>query len=434
MLDFLIYTIEAGVIFAIFTATYRYVYRGTSYYKWERGYLLISTALSYALPFMKITHTTTPRVMRPLDRVVDVISIGDPSIVTLQHEKADASPIADFLSSQLFDTIVTILFAVYAAGVVVKMVSFVNGIRKTMSLVRIGVPVHELGSRVYRTSVNTVAFSFLGNTFLGKKSDGLSLHDLDVVLSHEREHIRGRHSLDTLVFGFFSVIQWMNPMVRIAARESRAICENIADQKAADGGVSEYSRLVLRLGMSKRSGAGESHSSGNLLDRIARLLSDDSQKVRRIRFVATLPILAIVIAAYIVVGGMWNPSSSGLRVPLMGKYKVSAGYFENQDIMTSDGEILRLSHRQVDFSVRRDLPVTAPISGIASVMGNDMMSITDGEVVVILGGVVLPREKINNGDAVSRGQIVAATMGDRPFTIRVEIGGRVVNPELMFRL
>lgn len=432
MLDFLIYTLESGVIFAIFTLIYRYVYRGTSYYKWERGYLLVSTVLSYALPLMKISHTINPRVMRPLDRVVDVISLGDTSVVTLQHERIEASGIADFLSSQIFETIVTILFSVYVAGVVVKMVSFVNGIRKTMNLAKVGIPAEGCGNRVFHTPLNTVAFSFLGNIFLGKKSDGLSRHDLDVVLSHEREHIRGLHSIDTLVFGFLSVVQWMNPMVRIAARESRAICENIADQKAADGGLSEYSRLVLRLGISNRSSDGVSQSSGNLLDRIARLLSDDSQKVRRIRFVATLPILAIVIAAYIVVGGMWSPKSSGLRIPLSGKYKVTAGFFENQDIMTSDGDMLRLSHRQLDISVKDNVEVSAPFAGSANILDGNMLSITDGEVSIILGGI--KNILISNGDTVTQGQPLAATLGAQPFTIRVEVEGRAVNPELLFRL
>ncbi len=54
MLGFLIYTLEAGIIFAVLTFIYNGVYAGASYHKWERGYILASAAMCYILPLMKI--------------------------------------------------------------------------------------------------------------------------------------------------------------------------------------------------------------------------------------------------------------------------------------------------------------------------------------------------------------------------------------------
>ena len=275
MLGFLQYTVEAGVVFAVLVLIYRHVYYGISYNKWERGYLLASTVLSYLLPLLKVGHEIRP-APRAEDRVIELLDKTDDwQMVVVSRLHDSESIVSKITHSTLFDTCITVLFAVYVAGAAVKLVTFVRGLMKTSSLKGRGaVKVQSIeGVDVYKTDLETVAFSFFRNIFIGKKSAGLNPDELDIIIRHEMQHV---------VFGLYSVLQWFNPMSRIAARYSRVVCENIADTGAVgDGGLTEYSRLVLRLGLTNiaKVSAPRPKRRSALVDRIAQLLSGDGEKI-----------------------------------------------------------------------------------------------------------------------------------------------------------
>lgn len=434
MLGFLEYTLEAGIIFVVLTVIYNGVYAGASYHRWERGYLLCSTAASYLLPLFKVRFSVDPVPRRPYEFLVEIVSRDPVDVVTLSHERTAQSSISDFLQSQIFENIIAVIFAIYIAGVAVKMVSYVNGIRRTLRL-RQGEPeMLDDGIRVYRTDLNTVAFSFFGNIFLGRRVRELGDGELDTVISHEKNHIRGRHSIDTLVFGLYSVVQWMNPMVRIAQRQSRLVCENIADRNVStNGGLTEYSRLILRLGIGvAASNDSEKKSSGSLRRRISQLLSTDSERLRRMRFVATIPLLAIMVSAYLLLAGMACPVSTGLKVPVDGKYRISAGYFENQKIMGADGVLYNASHRQIDLQVVPDSRVIAPADCMVESVDSSMVLLAMRHLHINIGGMAA--ESISPGDTIHCGQVLGHAIGGTPMYIRVSDSTGLINPGLVFDL
>lgn len=434
MLDFLKYTLEAGIIFAVLMAIYNGVYAGTSYNKWERGYILASTAISYLLPLMKLEYIEDPRPHRPYDFLVEIVSRNPVDVVTLSHERTVRSSLDGFLQSQIFENIVAVLFAIYLAGVAVKLISYINGIRRTLGLRTPDPEILDGGIRMYRTQLNTVAFSFFGNIFLGRRVVELTDSELDTVVRHEKNHIKGLHSMDTLILGFYSVLQWMNPMVRLAQRQSRLVCENIADRDSCNGdGVTEYSRLILRLGIHKPGAlAPGEKSSGDMLRRITQLLNADSERLRRIRFISSIPMLAILISAYIVLAGAANPKSTGLPVPVEGRYRISAGFFENQKIMGPDGVLYNASHRQVDLAVVPDARILAPVGGHISSIDSAMVTISSGDLLISLGGIAPLSAEI--GDSVSVRQVLGHALGSCPMYIKVANKSRIMNPELVFDL
>lgn len=357
MIALLAYTVEVGVVFAVLIAIYRHVYYGISYNKWERGYLLAATAASYLLPLLKAGYEMTP-APRPADHIIEIVErSSDYDVVTLSRPEWSEGFWDTFTQTTVFENIIAILFAVYLAGVAVKLFSFVRGLMKSLRLKRCSRKVRSIGGvDVYDTDVNTVAFSFFDSIFLGAKSHGLSDAEMDIVLRHEMQHVEGRHSVDTLVFGLYSVLQWWNPMARLAARYSRVVCENIADSQAVDdGSLTEYSRLVLGLGIKNRDAAASAaivrrpRRRSPLVDRIAQLLNTDSVNIRRIRFYSALPVLAVAIAAYIAYFGMLTPADPRYDMPVRGGYEVVAGFFNDQKICDADGKILIVSHKLINL-------------------------------------------------------------------------------------
>ena len=161
-------------------------------------------------------------------------------------------------------------------------------------------------------------------------------------------------------------------MARLAARYSRIVCENIADSQAVgDGKLTEYSKLVLGLGIkncdeSAAVAIRRTRRKSPLVDRIAQLLNTDSVNIRRIRFYAALPVLAVAIAAYIAYVGMLTPIDPRYDMPVRGGYEVVAGFFNDQKICNADGKVYVVSHKLVNLCLA-DGAVIVPPAGAGNV-------------------------------------------------------------------
>jgi len=418
----LAYTVEAGVVFAVLIAIYRHVIYGISYNRWERGYLLASTVASYLLPLLKMEYVMRP-TPRPADHIIEIVEHGnDYDVVTLSRPKWSEGFWDTFTQTTVFENIVAALFAVYLAGVAIRLFSFVRGLMKTMRLKSRSRKARSIGNvDVYDTDVNTVAFSFFVSIFLGARSRGLSDAEMDIVVRHEMQHVAGLHSVDTLVFGLYSVLQWWNPMAGLAARYSRIVCENIADSQAVDdGSLTEYSRLVLGLGIKNRdessASARPARRKSPLVDRIAQLLNTDSDNVRRIRFYSALPVLAVAIAAYIAYIGMLTPTDPRYDMPVRGGYEVVAGFFNDQKICNADGKICLVSHKLVNIRLADGAVIEPPAEADNVKADGDGCTFCIGNYTVSIAGI-------------------AVNDNEKPASLSVtDQKGNAIDPQLIFKL
>lgn len=418
---FLAYTVETGVIFALLIAIYKRVYYGISYNKWERSYLLAAPAVSCLLPFLKKEYEMAP-VPKPADSVIEIVERCDEyDIVTLSRQRGTDVFWSSLTQNSFFEKLIAIIFAIYLLGVIVKLVSFVRGIAKTLRLMRKSEKKGTISDvDIFNADVNTVAFSFFGNIFLGNKSRGLSEAEMDVIIKHELQHASDRHSIDTLVYGLFSAFQWFNPIARLAARYSRIVCENIADSQAAgDDSLTEYSKLVLRLGIKNRdeNAVKKSRRKSPLVDRIAQLLNTDSQNIRRIRFFAALPVLIIAIVAYIVFWGMITPTDPRHEMPVKGEYEITAGYFNYQKICDSDGKISYVAHKCVNIQLAQDAFFAPPAESENLETNGDATSFRLGKYAVTI--------KFPTQDEKQK---IPASL------IVADQNGKMIDPQIVFKL
>ena len=407
-------------MFAVLIAIYKHVYYGISYNKWERGYLLAATAVSYILPLLKVRYVMPP-LPKPTDHIIEIVQrCSDYDVVTLCRPQWSEGFWNSFTQKTVFENIIAVLFAVYVAGVAVKLFSFVRGLMKSLRLKARSQKLRSIdGVDVYNADVNTVAFSFFGNIFLGAKSRGLSEAEMDIVIRHEMQHVAGLHSVDTLVFGLYSILQWWNPMARLAARYSRIVCENIADSQAVgDGKLTEYSKLVLGLGIKNRdesAPASRPRRKSPLVDRIAQLLNTDSVNIRRIRFYSALPVLAVAIAAYIAYVGMLTPIDPRYDMPVRGGYEVVAGFFNDQKICNADGKVYVVSHKLVNLHLYDGAVIVPPVEA------DNVQRVGQGVTFSIGAYTVTIEGTIDNSDTPA-----SLTVIDQK--------GNAIDPQLIFKM
>jgi TonB family protein len=119
------------------------------------------------------------------------------------------------------------------------------------------------------------------------------------ILTHERGHIRLRHSWDVLLVDLLTALQWFNPAMWMLRQDLRAIHEYEADGAVLSQGINarQYQYLLI----SKATGIGGysiangiSHST--LKNRITMMLHKKSSRSSLLKLLALLPIVGITLA------------------------------------------------------------------------------------------------------------------------------------------
>lgn len=423
------YIIESAVIFAVVVSFYKYACYRLSYYKWDRFFLISCIVICYALPFCKISNNA--ETVKPNTENISIKSITlgtNAHTITLSREITMASRIKRAINSPAFYTLLLVLIIIYIVGAAIKAVSVTRALLKITRLKRGTPETTPDGIKIYTADSRTPAFSFFDNIFVNKAFHTLDAHSQEIILHHERQHISGHHSVDVIIFSLLSILQWFNPAVKKAAALSRQICENIADNQATEGDKMEYTMLLLKLG---KQNAAPSPAAGNetsnLKDRVLNIFSYDYTQNRKIRFACALPILLLLIGAYLIIGGKFNTApQSNCLFPIKGGYNVAAEYFENRLCYGVNAKNYQISHREVAFYTAENTTIIAPISGKITTT-NTEISITSGDTTLIIKNL----SPVITTNDITQGMKIGHTTSE-PIAIKTIIKGVAVNPATLF--
>ncbi len=422
------YIAETAVIFAILVSFYKYACYRQTYYKWDRFFLIACIVVCYALPLCKVNPPAQPAEKEKCVTIKS-IGIGEKShTLTLEREVTISDRVKRVVNHPMFYTLLDIIVLIYAIGVVVKGISVTAALVK-ITLMKRGTPeTTPDGYKIYTADSRTPAFSFFDSIFVSNEFHNLDAHSQEIILNHEREHIRGHHSVDVILFSLISIAQWFNPAVRKAAALSRQICENIADAKATEGDKKEYTMLLLQLGKNNTAPSPAAGSQpGNLKERVLNIFSYDRAVNRKLRFACSLPILLLLIGAYIIIGGKLKTTpKSGCTFPINGGYTVAAEYFDSQVCTGTNSRRYQVAHRETMFHTPQNAKIVAPISGPVSSTGTQI-AITSGDTTVTIKNI----SPLATDTRVSQGEHIAHTTSS-PVAIKVEINNQAVNPSILF--
>ena len=119
------------------------------------------------------------------------------------------------------------------------------------------------------------------------------------ILTHERGHIRFRHSWDLLLVDTLTALQWFNPAIWMLRSDLRAIHEYEADGVVLSQGINarQYQYLLITKAASIGGYSlanGISHST--LKNRINMMLHKKSNRTSLLKLFALVPIVAVALA------------------------------------------------------------------------------------------------------------------------------------------
>jgi TonB family protein len=121
------------------------------------------------------------------------------------------------------------------------------------------------------------------------------------ILTHERAHIRLRHSLDLVLADLCILLQWFNPATWLVKRELQQVHEFEADDEVLRQGIDakNYQMLLIEKAVGTRLySMANSLNQSSLKKRITMMLKKKSNPWARAKYLFVLPLTAAAVTAF----------------------------------------------------------------------------------------------------------------------------------------
>lgn len=235
---------------------------------------------------------TYPLVRLPQPAAVQGVAMLAPVLVgATEGEEADGGQPGEAGAARRLPTVV------YVAGLTVATAILVVGTARTLRRMR-RMPSWRVGRlRLHRLDDDTEPCSFFNHIVIGARE--MTADERRLVLAHEGEHVRRRHSWDVLLVRGMCCVVWFNPFAWLMLRDLRAVHEYQADAAAtlSRTAMRPYMHLLYR----QATGLGYGHitnnfQSINLKNRID-MMNKTKSRFGAWKVLAVVPLMAVLLVA-----------------------------------------------------------------------------------------------------------------------------------------
>ena len=279
---FLIYLGKVALAMGVFYGTFLILFRNRKQFAFNRLYLLVSMAVSYAIPL--ITITITRQVEIPVVQVNPV------------------NPFAGGVGAIPVDSLIEpgfrwyqYLSVILATGVAGFTINFITGNIKAWNLVRKSRLQDGLDSAVRVTRKDVHPFSFFNKIIISEKA--LSHPNLSLILAHEEVHVKEKHTFDILASEILFLLEWINPFAWLL---KEAIINNL-EYKTDETITQHYDRKTYQLAMvslADKKGVAPFLNAMNGSQLKSRIIMMKKKKINRhawLRQLTVIPLLILLI-------------------------------------------------------------------------------------------------------------------------------------------
>ena len=272
--------------------------------------------------------------------------------------------------------------------------------------------VREGNYRIVHLKNGPAFFSFMTCIFINENKNSLKQDEYNTVLLHEQAHIRQKHSYDLLLMEIAGVVCWFNPFVKKLKTSLCQVHEYLADKAVMNTkqDPDAYSKLIIRLSHHYEAERFvHPFSVADLKRRINMLYIQKQSKMKAVRFVAVIPLLALLMMAF----SFTERSEQGQEQTNVSEQKliVAAINWEGNTVFTDEYLTNILAIKPGDMydkkQVEKNLsfnPDRQDIGGLYMDLGYAYFSVTPAEVVA--DNKVVLNMKIEEGDVAYINDII----------------------------
>ena len=241
MYTFLLYILKVSLSLTAFYLFYKLLCSRDTWHRANRILLLTILALSAVIPFIHIDlsamNAETAVIIEELGMAFVAEPMADEAVLT------DAPTLWQRIPWQEIPWR-TVLTGLYLMGLAVYLIKFVSGLASIGLLIRRSKCREMADGTILVTHTKGYSpFSWIRYIIVSESDLN---ENYDMILAHERAHIRLGHSWDLLFVQLCATMQWFNPAAWLLKRELEAIHEYEADSATLHEGF-DARQYQLRL-------------------------------------------------------------------------------------------------------------------------------------------------------------------------------------------
>lgn len=209
--NILTYILQVNLLLAIVFVSYQFLLKNLTFYKLNRVYLLVGAIYALVYPFINIKswfQESVSMVLPEMSSFVDLSAFQE---------------VEDFFS--VYDLLLIVFglgFLFFLSKLIIQLVSLFR--------IHLYSKPSQWRDYLFRNVIFPIApFSFFNKVYLHQaQHQELELED---IFEHEYIHVKGRHTIDILLFEILLIGCWYNPFVWLMRKSVRQNLEFLTDHK-----------------------------------------------------------------------------------------------------------------------------------------------------------------------------------------------------------
>ena len=274
--------IQVVLFQVLFLIAYELLFRKETFFNWNRAYLLITSLVSIILPFIKLDFFSK---VVPTNFFVNL-----PAVIIGKESKTVLGDIQSLSSAVVTTNSFSIDYTtIWGIGVLVFTIVLCNKLYRLWKYKHNNSIENREEYSLITITNSTEAFSFLRTIFLG---DSIEQNHQESILTHEKVHVKEKHTLDLLWFEALRIVMWFNPLVYYYQKRITEVHEFIADKSASKHQQNYYENLLAKtFNIAQFSVVNQFYSSSLIKKRIIMLTKEQSQKRKLVKYLTVVPIV-----------------------------------------------------------------------------------------------------------------------------------------------
>ena len=336
-----LYIIEWAFALLLLLTLYKAVLSGTTFYRFNRFYLLGATLLSALLPLVHMTVSNDAWVANEIAisgtvfarELTEVYSIMGPE-VTVQPDVMETGH-----SHSLWAVALVCTYVIYVLTLVI---GWTRGVARARRFLK-GKPRHRLSRTVWLVTHNEAygPFSWMNYIVISDTESGFARH---ASLRHEFSHVRLMHSIDLIILLACTIF---NPVCWLVLQEIKIVHEFEADDEVINRyGIQEqdYQRLLLIRTVGAEAYALASSFNLNIKKRIIMMNKKKTQRRRFLWLLLLIPLLGMTSVLFA------HTDNKADKTPT--QVKLIEGDMVTGKVLDADGPVFMARVFEIDLAGR----------------------------------------------------------------------------------
>jgi hypothetical protein len=287
-INFFVWLFEVSAGIALMALVYRLMLSGLTFFYMNRAFLVAGFAFCLIVPILPV-----PLLMTRLLTEQNTFERFDLPVFNGNVGTYQSTP--DLLSEPATDWLglgINLLSAIYLIGFLIR---FFRILRSLFSLRRVKedsfLVRREKSHKIFLQST-LPTFSFWNSIYLNEDTENLAASEMELVLYHERVHIRQKHSIDILFYEFARTVFWFHPCLGYLVKCLKEVHEYLADRQVViDRNAGKgYGQLLVKLASQQCTiSLVHTFSDSQLYNRITMITKQNSSRAKMFRFLAVVP-------------------------------------------------------------------------------------------------------------------------------------------------